>query len=169
MANWYGSARTNYVRLAPEVTLELLSAHLDLIGASMEVVEKGDRVAFLPSDGSEDGNFDSFLRPDIPDAETNPKEAADLAAALKVDVAGLDDGEFEFSWENHIMPFIQEGDVLVVQVVGAEKLRYLTGYSEAFIRRGENVERVSMSINDIYPLAAKTFGISEASITEATY
>ncbi len=169
MANWYGSARTNYVRLAPGVTLESLKNHIDLIGANMEVVEQDGRVAFMPDRSSDDGDFESWLRPDIPDAETDPEGVAKLSAALKVDVAELEMDEFEFDWENHIMPFVQEGDVLVVQVVGAEKLRYLSGYAEAFIRRGENVDRVSLSLHGIYALAAKTFGISEESITEASY
>ena len=173
MANWYGSARTNYVRLNDGVTVEALQEHLELIGADLEMWEKeiegGLHVGFGAGD-SDNGGFPCWLSPNIPDREADPEGFARLAKALQVpedDLEGTD--EAEFSWEQHIMPFVAEGEVLVAQEIGAEKLRYLTGHATAFIRRGETIQKVGVSISDIYEEAAETFGVDATKIIEATY
>jgi NACalpha-BTF3-like transcription factor len=178
MANWYGKARTNYVRLADGVTLESLGEHLGLIGLNIDVEQSselsekngGCYVGFFPSDDGDDGGFPSWLYPEIPDREEDPEGFAQLAKALGIDEDDLDGTEeAEFSWVDHVMPFVAEGQVLVVQTIGSEKLRYLTGYTEAFVRRGDEVKFTGLSIEDIYEKAAQEFGVDQAEIASATY
>ncbi len=78
------------------------------------------------------------------------------------------DEELEFSW-NLLMPFIKEGEVLVAMESGAEAMRYIGGYAEAFVRRGNEVKSVSVSLHDIYKKAASEFGVDEDAISVAEY
>lgn len=80
-----------------------------------------------------------------------------------------DEEEIEFSFEEHVMPFVAENEVLVEMSVGAEKLRYLNGYSAAYVRRGEEVLSERISISSIYGLAAKAFGIPESRMADCIY
>ena len=77
--------------------------------------------------------------------------------------------EVEFSFEEHVMPFVHEGVVVVAMTVGAEKLRYLSGYAFAFVRKGEEVLREQISLSDIYERAAKKFEVPEGVISECRY
>lgn len=79
-----------------------------------------------------------------------------------------DDYENEFSFEEHVMPYVKEGEVLIVMEAGHEKMRYITGYAEAYIRKPTGIESVSISLADIYALAKNTFGIT-APISKAEY
>ena len=82
---------------------------------------------------------------------------------------GADGEEIAFSFEEHIMPFIKEGEVLVVMEAGAEKLRYLIGWANAYVRSGTTVKKKTVSITDIYRLAARAFRVPVDSISEASY
>jgi hypothetical protein len=181
MANWYGSARTNYVRLAPGVTVEDLKNRLELLGVDLEIWSKtqhtGDAeetlVGFGPGRNSEDGAFPGFLYFDL---EENDERIDDLMKLFGYDEEeafrnAVDNSEIEFEWDKIIMPLVAVGEVLVVQVIGAEKLRYLTGLAVAFIRREDGrVEIVSIGIDDIYDKARKQFGLSDThAITAAEY
>lgn len=64
-----------------------------------------------------------------------------------------------------IAPHLQDGEVCILMESGAEKLRYISGYAEAFDSSGE---RVTLCLQDIYKLAKEKFG-AQASITEAHY
>lgn len=171
MADTSTSARTNYVRF--EKTKEEVQAHFNLIKFDANIVTKdvnGETLlAFLPNENSDDGGFMGWLNPDIPDREDQPEAFASLAQALGVSEDDLDGvEEFEFSWEDHVMPLVTPGEVLVVQKVGAEKLRYLFGYSEAYFKKPDgSVKIVSIILDDIYEKAKEKFGVK--SITEATY
>lgn len=80
-----------------------------------------------------------------------------------------DEGEdVTFDFLEHVMPYVEVGQVLVFQEVGYEKLRYLTGYSCALIRRADNsVDSISINLVDIYDLAKEKFGVEH--VTSATY
>lgn len=67
--------------------------------------------------------------------------------------------------EELIGPHLQDGEVCILMEAGAEKLRYISGYAEAFDNTGK---RITICLQDIYPMARKEFG-ENASITEATY
>ena len=142
MANYYASARTNYVRVTDlEGLKEVLSRFP--IGIHSQYAESDDPVyCFLCEDA--DGSGWPYCAYDE------------------------EDREILFSWENTVMPFVKVGEVLVVQEVGAEKLRYLVGYSEAYIRREDGrVESCHINIDDIYDKAKKLFDVGE--IADATY
>lgn len=59
-----------------------------------------------------------------------------------------EDGEIE-EWdiETYAAKFLVDGEWCVIQEVGAEKLRYLVGYSIAFNNKGE---RYCVSIDNVY-------------------
>ncbi len=174
MSGWYGTARTNYVRLAPGVTEGTLRAHITKIGLNIELRAscgtEDVSYFFYPANSTDDGDFPSFLYPEVPDRDESPEEFAALAKTIGVTEEDLDScGEAEFSWERHIMPFIAENEVLVVVTAGAEKLCYVTGFAEAFIRRGDEVSTTTIRLSDIYSKAAQEFGVALKSISEATY
>lgn len=79
------------------------------------------------------------------------------------------DGGIEFDFKTHVMPFVIEGEVLVIMEAGAEKKRYVTGYAGAYVRHGDTVRATFLSLNDIYAQAATAFGIGQDKITFAEY
>ena len=62
----------------------------------------------------------------------------------------------------HLVP----GQVAILQAIGSEKLRYLTGRAVAVNSRGR---QVTVSIDDIYTVAAKKFRMDATGITSACY
>lgn len=77
--------------------------------------------------------------------------------------------EVEFDFVTHVMPFVKADEVVVVMETGAEKLRYLVGYAEAYIRQGETVMETRVSIDDIYTMAAEKFKTPVDDISRAEY
>lgn len=70
----------------------------------------------------------------------------------------------DFDFADKVSPHLAEGEICVMQTIGAEKLRYLSGFATAINHLGE---RVDVSIRDIYQLAKDKFKVEH--ITEATY
>ncbi len=137
MANWYGSSRTNYVRIKDEQALREALESWDI-----KVHQHPERRDFVMFEGAaEDGDFPSMAFDD-------------------------DDNELEFSFEDTIVPHLVEGRVLLSQVIGNEKLRYLSGHATAYAWDGRTA---SISISDIHKLAAETFGVDPNSIAHPTY
>lgn len=75
--------------------------------------------------------------------------------------------EIEFTFSEVVMPYIAEGEVLVVMEAGYERLRYLTGVAAAFVRRGDTVENKVVELFDIYEKAASAFAVPVAQINRA--
>ncbi|AOZ11116.1 hypothetical protein BKK80_34725 (plasmid) [Cupriavidus malaysiensis] len=67
-----------------------------------------------------------------------------------------DDEELEFDPAELICPYLEDGQVLVLLEVGAERLRYLTGRAEAYASDGR---RTVIGLSNIYQAAADAFGI----------
>lgn len=67
-----------------------------------------------------------------------------------------DGNETPFDFEL-IVPFLEHGQVLIVMCAGAEKLRYITGDAHAYAWDGRHAK---VSLDDIYDLAEKKFGVS---------
>jgi hypothetical protein len=112
MANWHGSARSNYVRVKDrEMFMDWAQSLPDV-----EVVEQEGAFALLAI--SEDGGWPSFRSRQ--DQEDQEDEAIDLAAEIA----------------DHLAP----GEVCIFQQVGAEKLRYLSGSSLAVNGTGETLQ-----------------------------
>jgi len=140
MANYYGVARTNYVQI--ENMEGLKSALKPWIGALRICPDKsGAKFAIL----SMDEGWPSW---------------------------GTDENgeEQELDVEKHIMPYIKEGEVLVLQEVGHENLRYLNGMARAWIRKKGQIQFVDVSIEDIFDKARKTFNLPKKYvITDIVY
>lgn len=103
----------------------------------------------MPDRNSENGDFQSFLHPEDSDDSSD---------------------EEEFSWAEHVMPHIVVGEVLVVVCAGAEKLRYVSGWAQAYVRRANGtVDQTAISISDIYGKASEVFSVDLANITAAEY
>lgn len=138
MANYVAYARTNYVKVSDMDTLKRYLQDWP--------------ISVYPS--SEEGYF-CFICED-PDGAGWPGYGYDE-----------DDNEIEFLWED-VMQFIEPGQVLVALEVGAEKLRYLTGIAEAYIRTEDGrVLLLNINLHDIYQKARETFQVEH--ITTAEY
>lgn len=89
---------------------------------------------------SENGAFDEFLCPQRP--TKNISQAVENALKLAAETSGLEEMENLFDedaekivfWWGMVLPLMAPGQVLIVQVTGTEKHRYLIGYSEAYVR-----------------------------------
>lgn len=128
MANWYGSARTNYVRVKD---MDGLVAALEPF--PIEIADDGEgRVCFLSTE-CDSGGWPSFSF----DEET--------------------DEEIEFDFQEHVVPFLDDNEVLIAMEVGAEKLRYLSGQAVAYHPDGEQV--LVVNIRDIYELVFNQWGV----------
>lgn len=142
MANYYGVARTNYVTVDDLDGLEKALAPWPIEMTTQD--NSGDnKVALLDND---------------PDGAGWPSSAYDD-----------DDNEIGFDMAKIVMPFVHEGEVLVLLKAGHEKLRYVNGSAEAWVRRGKKVKYTSLALPDIYKIAAKKFKVDEQQITEAIY
>jgi len=136
MANWYGTSRSNYVRMADLEGFKKAVEPFDL-----NYDEKDGLVVFFCSDSS-DGGWPGFGE----DEETGE--------------------ELEFSFEEHVVPYLADGEVLITMQAGAENLRYVSGYAAAYTK-GEST--LYVSLDDIYKKAAEEWGISRAAISTAAY
>jgi len=148
MANWYGTARSNYVRVHSYDTMKEVLAPMDI-----QIVEKqeGDETlyGFLSEDG-DSGDFPSGRFVEQADGSEDWEE--------------LDFGEL-------VMQFVPEGEVLILMVVGAEKLRYVTGISTAYTWKKKKNGKLELrtqqvSIEDIYHNVAKFWKLKT---TQASY
>jgi hypothetical protein len=134
MANYYGNSRSNYFKVKSK---ENFKKFLDLM-YDMEYIEDSEgRVGFLVS--GEGGSI--------------PCEIWDENADEYVDL------DFDALLAQHL----QDGEVAIYQEVGAEKLRYLVGYSIAVNSKGK---RVAVSINDIYRIAQEELGGENITLCE---
>ena len=137
MANWYGSARSNYFKVKDRTAFEQA-----LTGVDVQVYpgEKAnaERICLLVE--NDDGAWPSTVY----DERTEDWEELDLAGLIA----------------EHLEP----GEVCILQEVGAEKLRYLTGWSVAITSEGE---LATVSIDNIYDKVRELR--PDATVTEATY
>lgn len=82
----------------------------------------------------------------------------------------VDEGDdLEMDPAVHIMPFVKEEEVLILMEAGHENARYVNGYAQAYMRKGEKVRFCGIGLNDIYSRAAKDFGVDQRRITPCEY
>lgn len=136
MANWYGSSRTNYFQVKDPDAFKA-----EMAKHEVDVWQSTTRGTdwFGLGAQTEDGSWPSVLDAD-------------------------DDPVAEF-WEV-VAPHLADGQVAVLQTIGAEKLRYLTGYAIAVTNAAAPV---FVSIDDVYMQAYAKFGVPMGSIADATY
>lgn len=77
--------------------------------------------------------------------------------------------EIELDVAAHIMPFVREGEVLVLMESGREGERYVAGSANAWVRQGGKVRHTGLSLNDIYRQAARKFAVEASTIGHAEY
>lgn len=138
MANFYGHSRTNYFRVDPakRAAFDAWTERFSLEVHPSDIAEHPDLVCLLPGDCTDDGTFPRY------DFET--------------------DTDFDFI--ETLAGFLAPGSVAVIKEVGAEKLRYLSGWAVAVDHTGK---QVVVTLNDIYERAANVFPSAE--ITRAEY
>lgn len=120
MANYGGYARSNYFRVRDATAF--LSWVETLPGVVARKEDDPERFVLLVEDGDDGGWPNWRYYEDLED-----EEEIDLHAELAAHLA--------------------EGEVAILEEVGAEKLRYLVGYAVAVNHRGETL---SVSIHEIY-------------------
>lgn len=134
MANWYGSARSNHFKVKD---LEAFKKALSHVEISVHYNEENDTCVMLSEE--EYGAFPSSYY---------SEEEED---SIDFDIASV------------VAPHLLDDQICVLVEVGAEKLRYLSGYAFAFDSTGE---MISVSLDDIYAKAEERFGIKP---THASY
>jgi hypothetical protein len=125
MADWYGSARSNYFKVEDEAGFE-------------EFLKTLPDVTFQRAEG---GLFALF----------SDNEYGGWPAYIWIQ----DDAQ-DFDLISAVAPWLAEDSVAVFMEVGAEKLRYLTGWAVAVNKKGQ---QVMVSIDDIYDKAKEAFGV----------
>lgn len=141
MANWYGTARSNTVRIKDVVGLDKA-----LEPFSLWVKRNGNEFTFFGEDDS--GGWPSY---GILTDETEEEEK---------------DTEVAFDPAIHIAPFMEDDQILIMMCVGAEKLRFVTGYAQAYNAKGKYV---AINLDQIYRKAALKFKVPIEKIDAAEY
>ena len=129
MADWYGTARSNYFKVRDNEAFKVFMQDLSSMFAEYDDV---DNTWWLRTDDYGNGGFDWTIY----DEDFEPDDS----------VNAMD----EFA--SHL----QEGEVAIFLEAGAEKLRYITGNALAIAWTGEIIE---IDLTDIYELVAKKYGI----------
>ncbi len=78
---------------------------------------------------------------------------------MEVEAEKSADGEEVSAYFNLIdglIPHLQDGQVCVLMEAGAEKMRYISGWAQAFDNTGKTV---LVSLGDIYTKAKEAFGV----------
>lgn len=145
MANWYGAARSNYVKIVDREGLERALEPFDIEWWN----DQEGKTAFSCS-ATSNGGWPSvgYVIVDTEDMEEEMEE------------------EVEFCFQTHVVPYMADGEVLVVMEAGSEKLRYITGAACAFTK-GE--DPLYLDLSDIYRKASEEWDISTADISKASY
>lgn len=126
MANYYGNSRSNYFKVKNKENFE---EFIDSIEGLELINDNENRVGFLVV--NESGS--------IPCERYNEEN----------------DEYVDIDFNQELAQHLQDGEVAIYQEVGAEKLRYLVGYSVAVNSKGEVA---TVNINDIYRIAQEELG-----------
>lgn len=148
MANWYGYARSNYVKVK-----NVAEAISDLECFDIEVDVHPTLENYIALFGSSDNGGFQFTACTYEDEDA--EESGLEALEIELDIA---------EWcKNNLC----EGQVLVLVEVGAEKLRYLTGWSSAYTWDGRHLT-VSLD-STLRKLIAEQWGFDPETIAPPTY
>ncbi len=109
MANWYGTARTNYFRVKDPTAFK---AWIESLPSCVLIEQDGGLFGFYSTDDS--GGF--------------PCDRFDEASGEHVD----------FELADELVPHLAEGEVAILTQAGAEKVRYITGYALAITWDGRS-------------------------------
>jgi hypothetical protein len=148
MANWYGTARSNYFAVKDEAAFRAWAGKRGL-----QVWEEKEE---KPAEGKEPRKLFGVA----PDGFAN-----DSGGWPSVDFEA-DDDHAEIDLVAELAELIQDDQIVVLEQVGSEKLRYINGHATAFNSAGK---RIDVDLDDIYRIAAKRFKVPEASISLCSY
>lgn len=109
MANYYGSARSNYFKVKDPDAFKAWAQSLSCVGVW----------------NGENGSFGIYS--DCPDSGCWPS------------TKWVDDEPVDIDLEAELAEHLQEGEVAILMQCGAEKLRYVSGYAIAVNHLGETV------------------------------
>ena len=135
MANYYETARSNYFFVKD---VDAFKAELDGSGLNVETRNAGEltQVGLFADDSQSASFFEKY------DPETFESE--------------------ELDWTGIFKRHLVDNQVAIIMGAGAEKLRYINGWAEAYNNKGE--KRV-IGLSDIYKLAEEL----GSEITRAEY
>ena len=180
MANYYASSRTNYVKCSDKEGL-IKSIKPFGLNAEFRKINNKDIVVFKSNDDNGcwpswiDITLDEYLkRKTLTEWFMSVKPLAWFSSKGNKEKINNTKVEKEFNWEEVVMPFIAIDEVLIVISVGAEKLRYITGISEAYIRLDndndyDSIRSVFIDLNFIYTNASFEFRVDINKISRAEY
>jgi len=139
MANYYATARSNYVRLKdPDAVRQLLADRAGEVTLCESHLASGC-FAFLVSGMSDSGCWPGIYPVDPDgqvDYDSEPEDFADVIA-----------------------PHLADGEVLILMEAGAEKLRYIGGWARAVrVNRGR-IQNLNISLDDIYALVERRWKV----------
>lgn len=161
MGTYCATARTNYVTPTDKKALEASIEGFDILISGESI---SDKVCLI----SEEGGWN--IRREREEEESDLQEEPQQSGSKEpVRALPQNDPYEDFSFEEHVMPFVKEGEVLVAMEVGNEKSRYVVGVAQAFVREGQEVKSFRLNLDDVYKLAAEQFNKSVGDITYATY
>lgn len=125
MANWHGTARSNYFRVRDETGFLRWVDGLPGVTGSRHgedggLGERDERFCLLEEDG---------------EGWPGCRHDQETGGVRDIDIV------------DELWPHLADGEVAVLQESGAEKLRYVTGYAVAVNSRGEILK---VDIDDIY-------------------
>ncbi len=129
MADWYGTARSNYFKVRDNKAFEVFMQNLSSMTAEHNDV---DNTWWIRTDDYGNGGFNWTVYDENFEPDDSVNAMDELASHL------------------------QEGEVAIFLEAGAEKLRYITGNALAIAWTGEITE---IDLTDIYELVAKKYGI----------
>jgi hypothetical protein len=140
MANFYGSARSNYFKVKDEATFLLWAKSVPGLGVWSQKNEAGEQEHGVYSDDGDSGCWPSCRELD----DNHP------------DYEESDCGRVDIDLTQELSEHLLEGQVAVLMEAGAEKLRYVTGSAVAVDHTGKTV---TIFLSDIYKLAHEAFGV----------
>ena len=119
MANYYSQGRTNYFRVTDGEKFEQEIERLrEGVGSPIEIVKEDGKYALLFEEGAPTYFYNE---------ETDESEDVDMEGFIRENLA--------------------DGSVCVMMEIGAEKLRFLDGWSIAFNNKGD---RKVVLLDDVY-------------------
>ena len=129
MADWYGTARSNYFKVRDN---EAFKVFMQDLSSMITEYNDADNTWWIRADDYGNGGFDWTVYDENFEPDDSVNAMDELASHL------------------------QEGEVAIFLEAGAEKLRYITGNALAIAWTGEITE---IDLTDIYELVAKKYGI----------
>jgi len=146
MANFYGTARTNYFKVKDQLAFYKAIENI----SDIEVVRQNPIRGEVP-EGHDFGGY-AIL---VSDGDNGGFPSSGWDEANEVEV--------EFDLVYIVAEHLADGEVAIFMESGAEKMRYVDGYATAI---NNKLERRDISLNDIYDVAKE---LTTSNITRAEY